>query len=151
MPAVTAKELEHLIEPAVMALGYELLGCELFHQGRYSLLRVYIDQERGISIDDCERASRQISALLDVEDPIVGAYNLEVSSPGAERPLFKEAHYQRFVGSIIAIRLRVAQEGRRNFKGILREIAAGKVTIIVDGKPFVFSILEIEKANLVAE
>jgi ribosome maturation factor RimP len=148
MPGASVKELTQMLEPALITLGYELVGCELFHQGRHSLLRVYIDSPQGITIDDCERASRQISVLLDVEDPMVGAYNLEVSSPGSERPLFTEAHYQRFIGSRVHIRLRRPQEGRRNFAGILQKVESGKVTVEVDEVGFVFAILEIEKANL---
>ena len=144
-------QLEAIVEPAVAALGYELVGIEYLAQGRHSLLRVYIDSESGITVDDCEQASRQISAVLDVEDPIKGQYTLEVSSPGLERPLFKPEHYERFKGNQVQLRLRVPVEGRRKFRGELQGVRGDDVVVVVDGEELTFPLQDIEKANLKAE
>ena len=88
------RDLHELLEPAAKAVGYELLGCEFISQRKHSILRIYIDGPDGIGVDDCELASKQMSALLDVEDPIKGEYHLEVSSPGLERPLFTALQYR---------------------------------------------------------
>lgn len=143
--------LQALIAPAISALGYELLGCMYFLQGHEALLRVYIDSEQGITVDDCQQASRQISAVLDVEDPITGEYTLEVSSPGLDRPLFTREHYQRFIGRSVRIHLRAPHNGRRNFKGIMTAVVDDTVVVCVDEKEFTLSILDVEKANLVPE
>src|SRR5437870_3087505 len=114
------ERLNQIIAPAVAALGYELVGCELAQDSGRQILRVYVDGENGITLDGCAAVSRQISAVLDVEDPIKGRFLLEVSSPGLERPLFSLAHYQRFIGHKAKLRLRQPQEdGRRNFTGII--------------------------------
>ena len=106
-----------LIDTTIQALGVELWGVELLQQGKYSLLRIYIEREEGVTIEDCEKVSRQISALLDVEDPIAGEYTLEVSSPGMDRPLFTIEQYSQFIGSEVELKLRRPLDGRRKFKG----------------------------------
>lgn len=121
------EKLQQLLQPEVEALGYVLWGIVYLPQGKHGLLRVYIDHADGIGIEDCEKVSRQISSVLDVEDPISGEYALEVSSPGLDRSLFTVAQYQQFVGSTIAVRLGVAQNGRRKFQGVL--LAADESTI----------------------
>jgi ribosome maturation factor RimP len=146
-----SKQLQAIIEPAVTALGYELVGIEHLQQGKHSVLRVYIDHENGISVDDCADVSYQVSAVLDVEEPITGLYTLEVSSPGLDRPLFSEAHYQRYVGNLAEIRLRSPLEGRRRFKGRLKTVQDGLVVIEVDGVEYSITLDNIEKANLVHE
>ncbi len=140
--------LQNLLEPTVTALGYELLGCVYIPQGRQGLLRVYIDNEQGIKVEDCEKVSRQISAVLDVEDPIMSAYALEVSSPGLNRPLFKLAHYQKFIGASVNIRLHVPLEKRRQFRGILQAVEVDKVIIKVDEQLFSLPFAGIARANL---
>lgn len=145
------KQLQAIIEPAVTALGYELVGIEHLSQGKHSVLRVYIDHENGISVDDCADVSHQVSAVLDVEDPITGLYTLEVSSPGLDRPLFSEAHYQRYVGSLAELRLRSPLDGRRKFKGRLQAVQDGQVVIEVDGVEYSVALDNIDKANLVHE
>ncbi|HVT62106.1 MAG TPA: ribosome maturation factor RimP [Legionellaceae bacterium] len=110
-------KIELLIRPSIESMGYEFWGCEYRSQGRYSLLRIYIDHARGIGIEDCEKVSRQISALLDVEDPISGNYSLEVSSPGIPRPLFHKEQYQRYIGEEIEIKLSTPLNKRRTFTG----------------------------------
>jgi ribosome maturation factor RimP len=139
-----------LIRPAVQALGVELWGIEHVVQGRYSILRVYIDKpEDGVTIDDCERVSRQISGIFDVEDPIAGEYSLEVSSPGMDRPLFELSQFERYVGHVAAVRLRSPLEGRRKFKGVIQKVEADSVRLLVDDKEVQFPSSAIDKANLV--
>lgn len=146
-----AEQLEQLIEPAVVALGYELVGVEYKPQGRHSLLRVYIDAPDGITVDDCERVSHQVSGVLDVEDPIQGQYTLEVSSPGLERPLFRPAHYEHFAGSEVQLRLKVPVAGRRKFKGRLQGLRDETVVLEVDDGEQVFPLADIEYAHLVPD
>ncbi len=145
------QNLTEMLAPAVEALDFELVGVEFVRAGKHSTLRVYIDHENGISVDDCADVSHQVSAVLDVEDPISTEYNLEVSSPGMDRPLFKPAHYENVVGETIAVKLRMPMENRRNFKGKLLSIADGVITVEVDGQQFDLAISNIEKGNLVAE
>jgi ribosome maturation factor RimP len=145
-------DLQALLAPSVEMLGYELVGIERVQQGRQSLLRIYIDSPNGVTIDDCVRVSRQLAAVLDVEDVIAGQYELEVSSPGADRPLFTLAHYQKCVGQKVKLRLRVPKEGRRNFSGTLQQAGEDqKITVVVDGETWIFPLTEIEKANVVPE
>lgn len=142
---------EKLIAPLVSSLGYEFVGLEYLPQGRRSLLRVYIDHPDGIGVEDCERVSHQVSALLDVEDPIHGQYNLEVSSPGLDRPLFTAEHFMRFAGNKVKVRIGVPREGQRNFVGLLKSVVGDSIVIVDDDKELSFSLGEIEKANLIPE
>lgn len=146
--AADAERIHRLLEPTVTALGLELWGIEHVGRGRQSLLRIYIDSDDGVDIDDCERVSRQVSAVLDVEDPIKGEYTLEVSSPGLDRPLFVPAHYRRFIGSEIKLRLRAPHEGRRKFKGLIDRVEEDQLELLVDGERFVLPFSMIEKASL---
>ncbi len=114
-------------------------------------MRVFIDSPQGVTVEDCTAVSRQISAILDVENPIHGQYDLEVSSPGLDRPLVTPAHYQRFLGKRARIKLRQPLDGRRNFAGELLAIEDDTVTIMVDGETFALVLSNIEKANLVPE
>ncbi|MFO7592673.1 MAG: ribosome maturation factor RimP [Pseudomonadota bacterium] len=145
------KQLYTIIEPAVTVLGFELVGIEHLSQGRHSVLRIYIDHEDGIDVEDCADVSRQVSAVLDVEDPIRGEYTLEVSSPGLDRPLFTPEHYQRYSGSLAEIRLRSPLEGRRKFKGRMHGVKDDDVVIEVDGVDYSLPLDNIEKANLIHE
>ncbi|MES3007149.1 MAG: ribosome maturation factor RimP [Pseudomonadota bacterium] len=139
-----------LIRPTVVALGLDLWGVEHVVQGRFSVLRVYIDKGGdGVTIEDCEKVSRQISGIFDVEDPIAGEYTLEVSSPGMDRPLFELDQYERYVGSVVTVRLRSPLEGRRKFKGVIQKVEADAVRLLVDDKEFVLQASAIDKANLV--
>lgn len=143
--------LEELLEPAVVALGLELVGSELVARSGSSLLRVYIDSPNGVSIDDCERVSKQIAAILDVEDPIKGKYLLEVSSPGLDRPLFKLAHYTQFIGAMVKLKLAAPINNRRNFVGQLMAVDGQKIELLVDNKTVNLDFSQIEKANVIAE
>lgn len=138
-----------LIGTTVQALGLELWGVELLQQGRYSLLRVYIEREEGVTIEDCEKVSRQVSALLDVEDPIAGEYTLEVSSPGVDRPLFSIEQYAQYVGSEVNLKLRRALDGRRKFKGQIIKVSGDIVGLLVEGTEYDLEHSDIEKASIV--
>ncbi|MDD3448961.1 MAG: ribosome maturation factor RimP [Gammaproteobacteria bacterium] len=146
-----ASELQRIIEPTVTAMGYELLGIEHLSQGRRSLVRIYIDSEQGITLDDCEAVSHQVSGMLDVEDPIRGQYALEISSPGLDRPLFKREHYERYVGNRVRIRMALPIEGRRKFSGALAGVRGDKVIVIDEEVEYELPLSGIDKANLVPE
>lgn len=145
--------LEELIRPVVEGLGFQFWGMEYLSKGKDSILRVFIDtsSDKGIDVEDCAQVSRQVSSILDVEDPIQGEYNLEVSSPGLDRPLFELAQYQSYIGSVIALRLRVPFDGRRKFKGQLVGIEDEDVVIRVDQEEFLLPIDLIDKANVVPQ
>ena len=129
-------------------MGYEFVGCRYIPQGAYSVIRVYIDKEGGVSLDDCGKVSAQMSAVLDVEDPIAGKYNLEVSSPGSDRPLYTLEHFTRFVGHNVAIHLRDLKDGRKNFKGKLISVTDNIISIDIDGEVFELNFDMIELADL---
>lgn len=140
--------LQEMIAPIIASLGCELWGLEYLTQGRYTTLRIFIDAPNGVSLDDCEKVSRQISAVMDVEDPIQGEYTLEVSSPGMDRPLYTFAHYARYVGEIVNLRLRMARDGRRRFKGEILKAENNEILVAVEGKEYRFSVDAIDKANI---
>nr|WP_314264108.1 ribosome maturation factor RimP [uncultured Moellerella sp.] len=142
------QKLTEMISAPVEALGFELVGLE-FIRARVSTLRVYIDSENGITVDDCADVSHQVSAVLDVEDPIAVLYNLEISSPGLERPLFTAKHYDSFTGEEVSLVLRIAMQNRRRWQGIIKAVDGEMITVTVDGKDEVFALSNIQKANLV--
>jgi ribosome maturation factor RimP len=141
--------LVKLLGPVVQAMGYEMLGIEQFSKGRDSVLRIYIDHADGIGIDDCERVSKQVTGVLDVNDPIKGAYHLEVSSPGLDRPLFTDEQFSRFIGERIQVQLREKLDGRRNFKGKLTAVDDAGIHIKIDGEEYEITADKIDKAHLV--
>lgn len=143
------EQLQALLAPVVEALGYECWGVEFISQGRHSVLRVYIDRPEGILIDDCEAVSRQVSGILDVEDPISSEYTLEVSSPGMDRPLFTLEQFAKHAGEQVKIRLRSPYEGRRNYQGILRGVEEQDVVVLVDDHEYLLPIDSIDKANII--
>ncbi len=142
------EQLQDILTPVIEALGYECWGIEYTSQGRHSLLRVYIDHDNGIFIEDCETVSRQLSAVMDVEDPISSEYTLEVSSPGMDRPLFTLEQFAAFVGEQVKIRLRSPVEERRNFQGLIRSVEDQDVVVQVDEFEYLLPIDLIEKANI---
>lgn len=144
-------EISALLEPSVTALGFELVSVELVGGGSDRTLRVYIDHPDGITVDDCADVSRQVSAVLDVEDPVPGAYVLEVSSPGLDRPLVKSADFERFRGSLVKVRTREAVLGRKNFTGLLTAAAGDNVVVEVDGEPYEIDLGNIDQARLVPD
>lgn len=143
------EQLQAMITPAVEALGYEMWGVEYHSHGRQPLLRVFIDSENGINVDDCAAASRQISAVLDVEDPISSEYTLEVSSPGMDRPLFTLDQFSRYIGEWAKLKLRAPFEGRRNFRGLLRGVEGDEIVLVVDEHEYLLPIELIDKANVI--
>lgn len=138
-----------MFKPNVEDLGYQLVGIEYIRAGKHSTLRVYIDQEAGILVDDCAAVSREISALMDVEDPITNEYTLEVSSPGLERPLFSAEQYAAFIGSEVKVQLRMPIQNRRRWKGIISSVDGEIICVNVDGTEERFALSNIQKANIV--
>ncbi len=141
-----------VIEPVVEGMGYELVDIEFKPHSTNGLLRVYIDREGGIQLEDCSAVSSQISSVLDVEDPVPGQYNLEISSPGLDRPLRKTADFERFVGETVKIKLSVPTlEGQRNFTGKLKGVQDDEVILVMDGETHYLSLDSIDKARLVPQ
>lgn len=142
-------QLNDMLSPTVEGLGYEFVGLEYKPASAHPVLRIFIDHEDGINVDDCATVSRQISAVLDVEDPISGEYTLEVSSPGLDRPLFTAEHYQQFLGAKIKCKTRMPLNGRRNFTGKLLEANDKSIVLSIDNESIELFIEDIEKANIV--
>jgi ribosome maturation factor RimP len=147
--AATDAKFRDLIEPVVTALGFELWGVEYHTGSRQALLRVYIEGENGVQVDDCAKVSRQLGSLFDVEDPIAGEYTLEVSSPGMDRPLYTKAQFEQYVGENVKVRLRVAFEGRKKFSGHLTGVEGDDVVVAVDNDEYLLPLELIDKANVV--
>jgi ribosome maturation factor RimP len=155
-----ADEIAVLLTPTVQALGLELLGVEYLPTAGGALLRLYIDvpapaaeagEPRLVGIEDCEAVSREVSAQLDVADPISAHYTLEVSSPGIERPLFTPAQFARFAGDVAKVTMKLPQEGRRRLQGTIVRVDDDGITFDVDGNPFTVAADNIEKARLVPD
>ncbi len=145
-------QLTDLVRNVVEPMGYELVGCELVAQGKGgSVFRVYIDHEEGITLDDCSAVSHQLSGVLDVEDPIRGNYNLEISSPGLDRPLFEVEHFDRFAGNRVSVKMQVAVLGRKNFKGLLLSCHGDDIQVEVDGEVYDLPINQIDQARLIPD
>jgi ribosome maturation factor RimP len=127
----------------------EIVDIEFRHEGNRGgrVLRLYMDKDGGPNVDDLSRVSRQLGDLLDAQDTIDGAYNLEVSSPGINRPLRKPEHFLRFVGKRIRIRTRDLIDGRRSFLGVLDEVAGNSVCLTQEGKQYWIPFSVIEKSN----
>ena len=149
--ATLEQNLQEMLQGAVEDLGCELWGIECQRTGRFMTVRLFIDKEGGVTVDDCADVSRQVSAILDVEDPIAGKYNLEVSSPGLDRPLFTLPQFERYIGQDIAVHLRIPVMERRKWQGKLGRIENDMVTLIVDGQEQVLVFGNIQKANVVAK
>tara|TARA_R110001583_G_scaffold26533_7_gene95525 strand:+ start:567 stop:1025 length:459 start_codon:yes stop_codon:yes gene_type:complete len=143
------ERLTEMLAPSVEDLGYELVGIEYVRAGKHSTLRVYIDQEEGILVDDCAAVSRQVSAIMDVEDPITNEYTLEVSSPGMERPLFNASQYAAFIGEEVKIQLRMPIQNRRRWKGVISSVDGEIISVAVENKEERFALSNIQKANIV--
>lgn len=148
-------EIQTLLSPIVNDMGYDLWGCAYLSQGRHSLLRVYIDNEQGITLDDCEQVSRQISAYLDVEEPITGNYTLEVSSPGIPRPLFTLEQYKRYLGEPVKIKLfkavKIGTNQKSTITGVITSIADDLIVLTIDGNDYGFAFSQINHAHLISE
>jgi ribosome maturation factor RimP len=144
-------KLTRMLEPVVESLGYELVLLEYVPQRGGGLVRLFIDSLGGITLKDCERVSREVSATLDVKDPIQQNYRLEVSSPGVDRPLVKPEHFARFVGHDVAIQLATPRAGRRKFSGRLTSYANRAVSVTADDGQFEFALDEIERAHVIPD
>ncbi|MBR9814506.1 ribosome maturation factor RimP [bacterium] len=141
-----------LLEPLVEDLGYELIWVQLAGGEGSQIVRVFIDHADGIDVDDCAKVSREVSGVMDVEDPIPGNYTLEVSSPGLDRPLVKRAHFEQFAGAQVKLRTYAPSlEGRRRYTGMLKGVAGDEVEIEVDGELHAVPLDNIEIARLVPE
>ena len=146
------QDLTSLFEPVVESMGYELVGVEYLGGSGHATLRVYIDRDSGVNLDDCAEISHQISGILDVEEPISQAYDLEISSPGINRPLFKLADFEKYLGRQAKIKLNLGLQGRKKFCGELQGVTdTGTVKINVDGDYFDLPFAYIAKANLTNE
>ena len=153
-----ANEIAALLAPTVASLGLELLGAEYLPSPGGAMLRLYIDvpaaegeEPRAVTIEDCEAVSREVSAQLDVEDPISSHYTLEVSSPGIDRPLFGAAQFARFIGESAKVTLRLPQDGRRRLQGGIARVDGENIAFNVDGNELVVRADNIEKARLVPD
>jgi ribosome maturation factor RimP len=137
-----------LTEPLLGSLGYELVELEYSAGRAHASLRFFIDSPGGVGLDDCERASRELSSLLDVEDPVPVGYTLEVSSPGLDRVLRTRAHFERFAGERVHLELKAPREGRRRYTGVLKDVSDAGVTLEVDRDMVNVPFDEIGKARL---
>ncbi len=138
-----------LCQPELAALGYELLGIEHHQDGNRAILRVYIDKDTGVTIDDCAVVSHQLTGLLDVADPVKGTYTLEVSSPGLDRPIFTELQFKRFIGEMVKVRLHQKHNGRRRYIGLLVAVEVAFIVICCDDENIEIPFSLIETARLV--
>lgn len=148
---MTSTELAELLEPTVEGLGYELTDLEAKLAGGSGVVRVFIDKPGGVDLTDCEQVSLAVSALLDVEDPIPGNYELEVSSPGLNRKLTKVTHFQRFMGETVKVQTRFPIDGRKRFRGKLTSANEEIIEVEVDGKPYALPLATIDIARLVPD
>lgn len=152
-----ADEIAALLSPTVESLGLELLGIEYLPAPGGATVRLYIDvpqaesEARSVGIEDCEAVSREVSAQLDVEDPITGNYTLEVSSPGLDRPLFGAAQFARFVGESAKVTLKLPQDGRRRLQGEILRVEGSTIAFAVDGATLEVDAANIEKSRLVPD
>lgn len=146
---MSSGKLTTLLQPLVEDLGYEFVGLERSSNPKNPVVVIYIDRPDGIAVEDCEKVSREVAALLDVEDPIPGQYRLEVSSPGLDRPLFTLEQFGQFAGEVAQISLYAPQEGRRKFKGEILGTDVGQVRIDQDGVEVTLDLNTIAKARLV--
>ena len=142
-------KLTAMLRPAVEETGKELLGVEFISAGNHSVLRLFIDHENGIDVDDCAEVSRQVGAILDVEDPISSEYSLEVSSPGLDRPLFEKSQFEAVVGETVEAKISMPLNGRRKFKGKLVAVENDSLIVMVDNEEYELVISNIDKAHLV--
>ena len=149
--AQSLKHLWDLFEPVVTGMGYQLVEIEYLPNPKYGVLRLFIDKEEGVQVEDCSAVSRQISAVIDVGDPVSGHYNLEVSSPGLDRPLRLAEDFVQFSGEVAKIKTSMPFEGQRNFKGLLKGMEEDLVIVECEDKEVRLPITAIDKARLVPD
>lgn len=149
---ILEEKIAQMVRPTVESLGFELWGCEYIPAGKHSTLRIFIENNSvGVTVDDCGRVSRQISALMDVEDPIASAYLLEVSSPGMDRLLFTPSQFKTYEGQIVQVRTSSPVMGRKRFKGVMSQVTDQNIVVEVDGEAYELAFDLIDKANLVPQ
>ena len=148
MTGILRERLIALIEPLLGRLGYELVQLDFSACRAHALLRLFIDRDAGVTLEDCALVSREVSALLDVDDPIPSAYTLEVSSPGFDRVLRTQAHFGRFVGSRVFVELKEPRAGRRRYTGTLLNVDEAGIALEVDRERVTVAFAEIGKARL---
>ena len=148
---VENERLQRLIEPVVGGLECSLWGIEYLPQGNHSILRIFIDSPNGVDIQDCERISRQISSVLDVEDPLDGKYVLEVSSPGMDRRLFTLAQFTQFTGSKVKVNLCSPLDGRKKYAGQLCGVEDGNVVVRIDEHEYLLPFEGIDRASIIPD
>lgn len=144
-------ELTKLLQPVVESLGFIFWGLEYLAGSKHITLRIYIDHADGISVDQCAEVSRQLSAVMDVEDPITQEYTLEISSPGMDRMLFTLEQFQQYANHIVDVRLRLPYDGRRNFKGQLLGIEEQDIVMAIDDHEYLLPVDLIDKARVVPQ
>ncbi|GLS83678.1 ribosome maturation factor RimP [Paraferrimonas haliotis] len=149
--ATVEQKLTTLLTPAVEAEGFELVGIEYIRAGRHSTVRIYIDHQDGITVENCADVSRQVSAIMDVEDPIANEYTLEVSSPGVDRPLFNAAQYAAAIGEEVKVQLNMPVDGQRNLKGDLAAVDGEMITVQLADKQLTVALDNIRKANIIGK
>ncbi|MGZ4994115.1 MAG: ribosome maturation factor RimP [Methylobacter sp.] len=145
------EHLVNLIEPIVEGLGYECVGIEYNPHPKHGLLRIYIESDNGILVEDCSKVSHQVSGVMDVEDPIQGNYHLEISSPGEDRPFFKVSQFERYVGSTVLVNLFKAIDGRRKITGLIEKVEGDIITLKDGEQVFEVPFVAMSKARLVPE
>lgn len=145
------EHLVSLIEPIVEGLGYECVGIEYNPHPKHGLLRIYIDSDNGILVEDCTRVSHQVSGVMDVEDPIQGNYHLEISSPGEDRPFFKVSQFERYIGSMVLVNLFKAINGRKKITGLIKKVEDNVITLQEGEQVFEVPFDAMSKARLVPE
>lgn len=148
MLVVIEQRLCELLAPVVVALGYEWVGCELFSQPGGRCLRIYVDAVGGIGLDQIESVSRELAAVLDVEDPLKERYTLEVSSPGIERPLFSPKQFEAACGKAVTLRFRTPVHGRQSSQGVLVEVTTDAIMLRSDEQVQAVPFTNIKKAKL---
>lgn len=148
MRSPNLEQIEVLIEPVAASIGCELVACEWGFEAGGSILRVFIDKPEGVTVKDCEKLSHLLGPVLDVEDIVLGRYNLEISSPGLERPLKKLKDFERFAGQTIRLKTKIPIEHRSRFKGQLKGLEEDVIVMESDGEVFRIPHKEVEKARL---
>jgi ribosome maturation factor RimP len=144
--------IQDLAEQVAASMGLEIVLVEIKGGGNRPIVRTYIDKTGGVTLDDCERLSKRLSVVLDVEDWIPFSYTLEVSSPGLDRPLVKETDFEHFAGRSARVRTHLPIEGQKNFKGKILRVVRGKVELeVAPGRQVDIAVGDIEKANLIIE
>lgn len=151
--AKVKQALQERLAALTSSMGFELLGCEMLQMGKHSVFRLYIDSPEGVTSEDCSKIGRQVGALMDAEELMQGKYSLEVSSPGIDRPLFEQKHYEQFVGSTIKLRLFAAIDGRRNMQGVLEKVEGDKIHLKMtdSDQEVVVALSDIDRANVIGE